>query len=206
MILNPRAASILPSISRRSGTNAYMTTYYILQSHALSSYLLNRNPISICFALSSDGFEKNSGTQASPHKGFNTSHSPAIPSANGNNRILIVDDDKDIATFFKLALDRAGFVTDVSHNPQIALTSFKKGAYDLLLLDINMPQMTGFELYKRIYQIDSNVKVCFVTAFEEYYTKFKSEFPNLDEDKCYIKKPVGMDHLINAVKSRLDSN
>jgi DNA-binding response OmpR family regulator len=148
----------------------------------------------------------NSRSQTSVNGSSNTSHSPAVPLTNSNNRILIVDDDKDIATFFKLALDRAGFVTMVSHNPQSALTSFKKGAYDLLLLDINMPQMTGFELYKRMNQIDSDVKVCFITAFEEYYTKFKSEFPNLDEDKCYIKKPVGMDHLINAVKSRLDCN
>jgi CheY-like chemotaxis protein len=206
MILNPRSASILPRINRLSGTNACLTTCYSSQSNTLSSYLFSRNPITICFVLSSDGFEKNSGAQLSPNGGSNTSHSPAVPSANDNNRILIVDDDKDIATFFKLALDRAGFVTDVSHNPQLALTSFKKGTYDLLLLDINMPQMTGFELYKRINQIDSNVKVCFVTAYEEYYTKFKSEFPNLDEDKCYIKKPVGMDHLINAVKSRLDCN
>ena len=206
MILNPKSASILPGVNRRSGTNAYVTTCYISQSHTLSSYLFNRNPSSIYFGLSSDVFERNSGAQASPNGSSNTSHSPADPSANSNNRILIVDDDKDIATFFKLALDRAGFVTDVSHNPQSALTSFKKGAYDLLLLDINMPQMTGFELYKRINQIDGDVKVCFVTAFEEYYTKFKSEFPNLDEGKCYIKKPVGMDHLINAVKSRLDCN
>lgn len=206
MILNPRSASILPRINRRSGTNAYLTTCYSSQSNTLPSYLFNRNPISICFPLSNDGFEMNSGAQASPSGSSNTSHSPDVPSSNGNNRILIVDDDKDIATFFKLALDRAGFVTGVSYNPQSALTSFKKGAYDLLLLDINMPQMTGFELYKKISQIDGDVKVCFVTAFEEYYTKFKSEFPNLDEDKCYIKKPVGMDHLINAVKSRLDCN
>lgn len=206
MILHPQIASTLLRINRRSGTNPYMTSWFILQSHTLSSNLFNRNPITISFTLLSDGFEMNSGTQATPNGSPNNSHSPDVPSANGNNRILIVDDDKDIATFFKLALDRAGFVTDVSHNPQSALTIFKKGAYDLLLLDINMPQMTGFELYKRINQIDSNVKVCFVTAFEEYYTKFKSEFPNLDEDKCYIKKPVGMDHLINAVKSRLDCN
>lgn len=51
----------------------------------------------------------------------------------------------------------------------------------MLLLDINMPQMNGFELYKKLNQIDSEVKVCFVTAFEEYYSEFKSEFPDLDE-------------------------
>jgi two-component SAPR family response regulator len=90
--------------------------------------------------------------------------------------------------------------------PVSALASYKKGTYDLLLLDINMPQMTGFELYKKISMIDNEVKVCFITAFEEYYSEFKSEFPNLDELECYIKKPVGMDYLVSAVKSRLDSD
>ena len=123
-----------------------------------------------------------------------------------HKRILIVDDDIDIAMFFKLALDPAGFITDVSNNPIFTLTNFKKGTYDLLLLDINMPQMPGFELYNEIRQIDGEVKVCFVTAFEEYYSEFKTEFPHLNELECYIKKPVGMDNLIQAVKSRLDYN
>lgn len=70
---------------------------------------------------------------------------------------------------------------EVFNSSKSALTNFKKGAYDLLLLDINMPQMNGFELYKKLNQIDSEVKVCFVTAFEEYYSEFKSEFPDLDE-------------------------
>jgi DNA-binding response OmpR family regulator len=94
---------------------------------------------------------------------------------------LIVDDDVDIARFFKLALDHVGFTTEVFNSSKSALTNFKKGAYDLLLLDINMPQMNGFELYKKLSQIDGEVKVCFVTAFEEYYSEFKSEFPDLDE-------------------------
>lgn len=123
-----------------------------------------------------------------------------------DKRILIVDDDQDIAKFFKLALELAGFITEVSNNPLSALKNFKKGAYDLLLLDINMPQLSGFELYRKISQIDDEVKVCFITAFEEYYSEFKSEFPNLNELECYIKKPVGMDFLINAVKSRLNCN
>lgn len=87
----------------------------------------------------------------------------------------------DIARFFKLALDHVGFTTEVFNSSKSALTNFKKGAYDLLLLDINMPQMNGFELYKKLSQIDGEVKVCFVTAFEEYYSEFKSEFPDLDE-------------------------
>ena len=184
----------------------YMTINYNYQSSNLSSFLPKRDPYFIRFLLTNDDFKKNISAQATPNGIANTLRASTAPHTNNNNRILIVDDDHDIATFFKLALERAGFITEIFNNPLSALTNFKKGAYDLLLLDINMPQMTGFELYKKISQIDSEVKVCFITAFEEYYSEFKSEFPNLDELKCYIKKPVGMDHLINAVKSRLDCN
>jgi CheY-like chemotaxis protein len=54
-------------------------------------------------------------------------------------KILVVDDDVDIGKFFKLALERAGFITEVSNNPVSTLNNYKKGTYDLLLLDINMP-------------------------------------------------------------------
>lgn len=183
-----------------------MTINYNYQSRSLSSFLPTRDPYFIHFLLTNDDFKKNISAQATPTGIANTSRASTVPSPINNNRILIVDDDHDIARFFKLALDHAGFTTEILNNPLSALTNFKKGAYDLLLLDINMPQMTGFELYKKISQIDREVKVCFITAFEEYYGDFKSEFPNLNELECYIKKPVGMDHLINAVKARLDCN
>lgn len=125
---------------------------------------------------------------------------------NSKKIILIVDDDHDIARFFKLALDHAGYTTEVSNNPLSALANFKKGTYSLLLLDVNMPQMTGFELYERMSEIDPQVKVCFITAFEEYYSEFKTKFPNLNVLECYIKKPIGMNNLIDTVKSRLDQH
>ena len=199
MTFNPSSASILPRLHSENGINRYETAW-LAHSHTLSSYLPYR------FHLASNGFERDIDVQPSVNKGPNTFHPPENPNANSNKRILIVDDDVDIAKFFKLALERAGFITDVSNNPVSTLNNYKKGTYDLLLLDINMPQMTGFELYKKISKIESEVKVCFITAYEEYYSEFRSEFPNLNEIECYIKKPVGMDYLINAVKSRLDTD
>jgi two-component SAPR family response regulator len=73
-----------------------------------------------------------------------------------------------------------------------------------LLLDIKMPQMNGFELYDKIKHIDDKVKVCFVTAIEEYYDEFKKLFPYLEEKECFIRKPVGVEDLIRKVKSQLN--
>ena len=123
-----------------------------------------------------------------------------------NKRILIVDDEVDIARFFKLALERAGFIVDVFNDPMKSLSAYKVGAYDLILLDIRMPRMSGFELYDKIKEIDDNVKVCFVTAYEEYYDEFKKRFPHSDKTEWFIKKPIGMKELISRVKSRLNYN
>lgn len=128
--------------------------------------------------------------------------SNSIPTS--NEKILIVDDEEDIAHLFKTALERAGFIVDMYNDPLKSLSNYRTGVYDLLLLDIRMPQMNGFELYDKIRQIDDNVKVCFITAFEEYYDEFKRIFPYLEEKECYIRKPIGMNALIRTVKSHLN--
>jgi CheY-like chemotaxis protein len=121
-------------------------------------------------------------------------------------RILIVDDEADIARFFKLALEHAGFIVDVFNYPIKSLSNYTAGTYDLLLLDIRMPQMSGFELYDKIKAIDDNVNVYFVTAFEEYYDEFKERFPHSDKTEWFIRKPIGVEELILKVKSRLNYN
>lgn len=73
----------------------------------------------------------------------------------GKNRILIVDDESDIARLFKLSLERqGGFEVDVYNDPIVALSNYKPGIYDLLLLDIKMPEMNGLELYQSIREKD----------------------------------------------------
>ena len=95
---------------------------------------------------------------------------------------------------------------DIYSDPLVLLANYRAGIYGLLLLDIRMPKMNGFELYKRIRQIDDNAKVCFMTAFEVYYDEFKSAFPDLIEKECFIRKPIGMNALIRTVKSHLNYN
>ena len=121
-----------------------------------------------------------------------------------NEHILLVDDEEDIAKLFKKALERAGFIVDTYNDPLQSLSNYKAGMYDLLLLDIKMPEMNGFELYKKIRQIDDKTKVCFMTAFEEYYDEFRKTFPDLKDKECFIRKPIGMNDLIKSVKSHLN--
>jgi two-component system, OmpR family, response regulator ChvI len=127
----------------------------------------------------------------------------------GKNRILIVDDEPDIARLFKLGLERqGGFEVDVYNDPIIALSNYRPGIYDLLLLDIKMPEMNGLELYQSIRDKDKEengeIKVCFITAFEESYNEFKRLFPKLQID-CFIRKPISIDKLVEIVKTKLDS-
>jgi CheY-like chemotaxis protein len=98
-------------------------------------------------------------------------------------------------------LERDGFIVDIFNDPLLALSSYKIGAYDLLLLDINMPRMNGFKLYQEILSrhLDDNVKVYFITAFEEYHNQFKELFPKLEDVDCFIRKPIDLKALTRKV-------
>jgi len=128
----------------------------------------------------------------------------STPIDTNNKKLLIVDDEEDITRYFKIALERAGFTVDVFNDPMKSLINYKAGIYDLILLDIRMPQMSGFELYDRIKEIDNKANVCFITAFEEYYDEFKKRFPHSEKTDWFIRKPIGIDDLIRTVKSRLN--
>ena len=82
-------------------------------------------------------------------------------------RVMIVDDEQDITTIFKIGLENNQFIVTTFNDPVEALSRFKPGLYDLMILDIRMPGMNGFQLYHKIRHIDDKVKVCFLTAFEE---------------------------------------
>ena len=114
-------------------------------------------------------------------------------------RILLVDDERDINTVVKKGLERVGFKVRAFNNPLDALSNFEAGSYDVALLDIRMPSMNGFELYKKLREIDSKIKVCFITAFEMYEEEFKKLFPSY-EVRCFIKKPIKLTDLIVEIE------
>jgi two-component system response regulator ChvI len=119
---------------------------------------------------------------------------------------MIVDDEQDIARLFAISLENNGFVVDVFNDPLSALSNYKAGLYDLLLLDIRMPDMNGFELYQKIKDIDDKAKVCFITAYDESLNDFKKLFPCLEDVDCFLKKPIEMHNLVKIVKSKIDYN
>ncbi len=126
-------------------------------------------------------------------------------------RVLVVDDEVDITTIVKLALEKVNLQVDVYNDPLLALTDYKAGMYDLLLFDIRMPGMNGFELYRKIKDIEEKEKkvkngkprVCFITTFEEFRSEFKETFPILEEVDCFLRKPIPLSDLVKAVESQL---
>jgi two-component system, OmpR family, response regulator ChvI len=123
---------------------------------------------------------------------------------NTTRRIMIVEDDSDVNFSIKLVLETEGiFRADSYTDPLVALENYKPGLYDLLLIDIAMPKMNGFELYDKIRKLDNKVKICFITASEMYYEEVRKQlFPELDVN-CFIRKPVANEDLIQQVKEIL---
>ena len=119
-------------------------------------------------------------------------------------KILVVDDEPDNASIFTMGLEDDGFKVDTFTDPLSALSVFKEDKmrkYDLLILDIKMHDMNGFELYEQIKKIDDKVKVCFLTAFGEGYTEeFKKMFPSSSLGVSFIRKPIRVDDLVKKVK------
>jgi CheY-like chemotaxis protein len=120
-------------------------------------------------------------------------------------RVLVVDDEPDINLTFKTGLEANGFEVDAFSDPVLALSNFTSGVYDLLLLDVRMPQINGFELYEKLRKIDSNVKACFITAHDVHYQSLKEIFPGRKEmllsgSKGVLRKPISIDDLVETVE------
>jgi len=122
-----------------------------------------------------------------------------------NNRILIVDDEYDIALAFKIGLEDHGFAVDVFNDAQEALVNFSKSKYDLLLLDIKMPKLNGIEFYLKMKEIDDKTKVCFITASETYYYEnLINKIFKLLNTRSLFRKPIKLKELIKALEKELN--
>ena len=114
-------------------------------------------------------------------------------------RIMVVDDEPDLTLFYRMSLEYHGFEVETFNDPRNALSNFKTDYYDLIILDIKMPGMDGFELYTEIRKRDKKVKVCFLTASELYYKEFRmKEYSALDKS-LFIRKPIGNEEMLKEI-------
>jgi DNA-binding response OmpR family regulator len=130
--------------------------------------------------------------------------SPDVKTTKSKNRILVIDDESDITLTFEWILGGEGFEVDSFNDPHTALSNFEPGIYDVALIDVKMPKMDGFDLYRKLKNIDGNVKFCFLTASRVHYDVLKKDFPDLDID-WFIRKPIDTEQLVNEIKSKLHS-
>ena len=123
----------------------------------------------------------------------------------GPIKLMVVDDEKDILRIIKrdLEADNNSFRVYTFHSSELALQAFDnhpKDYYDLILTDIRMPKINGFELYRRIKEKNPSMKIAFITAFEINKEEFNKVLPSIDV-KDFIIKPISMSHLIVKLKS-----
>ena len=126
-------------------------------------------------------------------------------------RILIVDDDPDITFTFKKAFEEANRINDnknsfhvnTYNDPLIALSEFKHDLFDLMLVDINMPKMNGFEFAAKVLELDANPRVCFMSSGLINQEALREQYPSLSIG-CYIRKPVAIESLVERVDAELE--
>ena len=124
-------------------------------------------------------------------------------------RILLVDDEPDITFTIKSILKENRIQIESFNDPVMALKSYKRYFYDLIILDIKMPKMDGFELYTKIKELDPNVKICFLTAIatlNEGFIKLQSEFDRIINEGYFIQKPIKTEDLIKKIATIINKD
>jgi DNA-binding response OmpR family regulator len=125
------------------------------------------------------------------------------------SKVMTVDDELDVTVSLKRALQESGlFDVDAFTDPQQAYSSFTRGKYDLVILDIRMPRIDGFDFYRKIRAVDKDVSVCFLTAVNDF-NDYRAMYPDIvykvenDDDICIIDKPIGSKRLIEKINRML---
>ena len=124
------------------------------------------------------------------------------------SKILLVDNEPDVTYAIESVLEDNGFEVDSFNDPVLASSTYKQNYYDLILLDIKMPKMDGFELYERIREKDKITKICFLTASEMFYEslrKARNLFGDTLGEEYFIQKPAKSDQLVRQLNDIINS-
>jgi DNA-binding response OmpR family regulator len=116
----------------------------------------------------------------------------------------VIDDNPDIVLTLRVRLESDPTMQVFGYdNPVTALVEFKPNFYDLLLIDVNMPLMDGFQLAQNLVRRDLNVKIRFITAGEINVEAAREVHP-LKSIGCFIKKPITTGQLIKRIRGELE--
>ncbi len=85
----------------------------------------------------------------------------------------------------------------------LALSKFRANYYDIVLLDIKMPYIDGFDLYNKIKEMDNNIRICFLTASEAYYQQFREKGYSQISRDLFIQKPIELEELLKRIENVL---
>ncbi|HYJ01734.1 MAG TPA: response regulator [Nitrososphaeraceae archaeon] len=130
-------------------------------------------------------------------------------SNNKVKKILLVDDEPDITFTIKNMLYNTGFQIYTFNDPITPLKLYRRNFYDLVILEIKIPNMDGFELYIKIKEKDPTVKICFLTAiaiFDEEFRKSRPEVDRIITQECFIQKPITTEDLIKKLRDIINTN
>ena len=127
---------------------------------------------------------------------------PSVEQATREHRVLLDDDEKDILDSLTAGLRTRGFHVDAFRNPLEALSDFRPHHYDIIILDVRMPEMSGFDLARKIWQEDGRARICFFSAFDKYENEALRSFTG--KDYCFIKKPSRLVDLIAHIRRHVD--
>jgi len=130
-----------------------------------------------------------------------------MESKNLNKKIiLLVDDEPDVLFSVQLGLESGGFIVDSYQDPRKALSEYRPGRYDLLIIDIKMPFINGIELCWRIRKIDPGAKICFLTAINDLtaYNKHYGQCLEGSQDRIsFTQKPLENKVLLRIARTMI---
>ena len=133
--------------------------------------------------------------------------SKTLTSQSTKIRILAVDDEPDITLTLKLGLEVNGlYNVDTFNDPELVLQNFRPNSYSLVLIDIMMPKMSGFELYELLKKIDPDVKVCFLTASEMYHQEVREKDHCALNRDLFLQKPISNEDLVREIAKKINGN
>ena len=122
-----------------------------------------------------------------------------VESKSCKGRILLVDDERDIADSLGIGLRLNGYEVSIYNDPREAVKGFEPNSFDAAVIDIGMPGMNGFELYRRLRAADKKIKICFLTAFDMHGPEFNRVFPEV-EISSFMTKPMSVSQFVQNVE------